>query len=55
MRVQTYQNKMKSISKRTKDIFQKINVSKDILKDWWKIPNRLGTFPIDVDDRNSNE
>ncbi len=40
---------------KAKELSQKINVARDILKDWLENPDGLGTFPVEVNESNSDE
>ncbi len=40
---------------KAKELSQKINIVRDMLKDGLENPNGSGTFPVDVDDSNSND
>ncbi len=40
---------------KAKELSQKINVARDMLKNGLENPDGLGTFSVDVDDSNSDE
>ncbi len=40
---------------KAKELSQKINVARDMLKDGMENTDGLGTFPVDVNDSNSND
>ncbi len=41
--------------KKTKELSQKINVARDILKELIENQDGLGTFPVDVNDSDSDD